>query len=136
MIIASDSLPVHTLPQPPTHLQMLRTTSLALATTLAAAAATTVSAQDKPLTAPQAAARAIYQEIVEINTVDSVGSTTKAAEAIAARFRAAGFPAADVQLLIPDNAPTKGNLVVRYRGKGQGKPILLLAHLDVVGAGA
>lgn len=91
-------------------------------------------AQAKPLTAPQAAARAIYQEIVEINTVDSVGSVTKAAEAVAARFRAAGFPAADVQLLIPENAPTKGNLVVRYRGKGNGRPILLLAHLDVVAA--
>lgn len=86
------------------------------------------------LTPQQAAARAVYQELVEINTVDSVGSVTKAAEAMAVRFRAAGFPAADVQLLVPAEHPTKGNLVVRYRGKNQGKPILLLAHLDVVAA--
>jgi len=86
------------------------------------------------LTPPQAAARAIYKELVEINTVDSVGSVTVAANAMAARFRAAGFPAADIQVLGPANAPAKHNLVVRYRGKGQGKPILLLAHLDVVAA--
>src|SRR5262245_11937658 len=76
--------------------------------------------------------RAIYQELVEINTTDSVGDTTKAAEAMAARLKAAGFPAADVQVLAP--APRKGNLVARYRGNGGGKPLLLLAHLDVVEA--
>jgi acetylornithine deacetylase/succinyl-diaminopimelate desuccinylase-like protein len=77
----------------------------------------------------------VYRELVEINTVDSVGSTTRAAEAMAARFRAAGFPAADVQVLVPPAKPGKGNLVVRYRGAGgAGKPILLLAHLDVVAA--
>ncbi|MBL0938619.1 MAG: M20/M25/M40 family metallo-hydrolase [Gemmatimonadaceae bacterium] len=87
------------------------------------------------LTSDQVAARAIYKELVEINTVDdSIGSVTKAAQAMAARFRAAGFPEADVQLAGPANAPTKQNLVVRYRGKGNGKPILLLAHLDVVQA--
>ena len=92
-------------------------------------------AQAQPaLTAPQKDARAIYQELVEINTADSVGSVTKAAEAMAARFRDAGFPASDIHVLVPDNAPTKGNLVVRYRGSGSGKPILLLAHMDVVAA--
>lgn len=101
---------------------------------LSVAAGSPAAAQTKALTPQQAAARAIYQEIVEINTADSTGSVTKAAEAIAARFRAAGFPAADVQLLIPAEAPSKGNLIVRYRGRGQGKPILLLAHLDVVAA--
>ena len=109
----------------------IRTALIATVVTLSSAVAL---AQGKPLTAPQQAARAIYQELVEINTTDSVGSVTKAAEAMAARFRAAGFPAADVQLLVPKEAPTKGNLVVRYRGRGQGKPILLLAHLDVVAA--
>ena len=82
-------------------------------------------------------AREIYKELVEINTVDSVGSVTKAVEALATRFRAAGFPAADVHVLIPSGAPTKGNLVVRYHGRsgiGTPKPILLLAHLDVVAA--
>jgi acetylornithine deacetylase/succinyl-diaminopimelate desuccinylase-like protein len=87
----------------------------------------------------QQLARSVYEELVEINTVDSVGSTTRAAQAMAARFRAAGFPAADVRVLVPAGKPTKGNLVVRYRGRpstgaGQGKPILLLAHLDVVAA--
>ena len=94
---------------------------------IAIACATSVAqAQQKPLTPQQQAARSVYQELVEINTVDSVGSTTKAAEAMAARFRAAGFPAADVQVLVPAEAPSKGNLLVRYRGRGQGKPILLL----------
>ena len=89
------------------------------------------------LSAHQQLARDVYKQLVEINTVDSVGSVTKAAEAMAARFRAAGFPAEDVQILIPDGKPTKGNLVVRYRarpGASARKPILLLAHLDVVAA--
>jgi len=87
------------------------------------------------LTPHQRAAREIYSELISINTVDSVGSVTKAAEAMAARFRAAGFPDADVKVLIPPGKPTKGNLVVRYRGRAGGaKPILLLAHLDVVAA--
>jgi acetylornithine deacetylase/succinyl-diaminopimelate desuccinylase-like protein len=109
----------------------------------AAAAAVSDPAADAARYAPaalnahQRLAREVYRELVEINTVDSVGSTTRAAEAVARRFRAAGFPAADVQLLVPPGKPTKGNLVVRYRGRGgpnAGKPILLLAHLDVVAA--
>jgi acetylornithine deacetylase/succinyl-diaminopimelate desuccinylase-like protein len=90
-----------------------------------------------PLTAHQRLAHEVYKELVEINTVDSVGSVTTAAEAMARRFRAAGFPAEDVQLLVPPGKPTKGNLVVRYRGRGgpgAAKPIILLAHLDVVAA--
>ena len=87
-----------------------------------------------PLAPQQKLAHEIYKELVETNTADSVGSVTKAAEALAARFRAAGFPASDVQLLVPPGKPTKGNLVVRYRGRGRGKPLLLLAHLDVVAA--
>ncbi|HEY0777779.1 MAG TPA: M20/M25/M40 family metallo-hydrolase, partial [Gemmatirosa sp.] len=60
-------------------------------------------------------------------------------DAMAARFRAAGFPAADVRILTPPGKPTKANLIVRYRGRAGGggaaaKPILLLAHLDVVAA--
>jgi acetylornithine deacetylase/succinyl-diaminopimelate desuccinylase-like protein len=87
------------------------------------------------LTAHQQAARDVYEQLVEINTVDSVGSVTRAVQAMAARFRAAGFPAADIHVLIPPGAPTKGNLVVRYHGRGGPlKPVLLLAHLDVVAA--
>jgi acetylornithine deacetylase/succinyl-diaminopimelate desuccinylase-like protein len=77
-------------------------------------------------------AQAIYKELVEINTTDSVGSVTKAAEAMAARLKAAGFPDADVQILGPD--PRKGNLVARFHGTGARRPLLLLAHLDVVEA--
>ena len=56
---------------------------------------------------------------------------------MARRFRAAGFAPSDVQVLVPPGKPTKGNLVVRYHGRGGAgapKPILLLAHLDVVAA--
>jgi acetylornithine deacetylase/succinyl-diaminopimelate desuccinylase-like protein len=108
--------------------------SLALALSLAAPLALAAQA---PLTPHQQLARAVYKELVEINTADSVGNVTTAAEAMAKRFRAAGFPAADVQVLVPPDHKDKGNLVVRYRGRGgasAGKPILLLAHLDVVAA--
>jgi acetylornithine deacetylase/succinyl-diaminopimelate desuccinylase-like protein len=77
-------------------------------------------------------ARAVLKELIEINTTDSSGNTTKAAEAIAARLKAAGFPDADVQVVGPN--ARKGNLVARLHGRGPGKPILLLAHLDVVEA--
>lgn len=74
----------------------------------------------------------IYKELVEINTVTATGDTAKAAEAMAARLRAAGFAEADVHAFSP--APKKGNLVARLRGSGARKPILLVAHLDVVPA--
>ena len=74
----------------------------------------------------------IYKQLIEINTTESVGNTTTAAEAMAQRLRAAGFPAADVQVLAPN--PRRGNLVARMRGSSDQKPILLLAHLDVVEA--
>jgi acetylornithine deacetylase/succinyl-diaminopimelate desuccinylase-like protein len=77
-------------------------------------------------------AREIFKQLVEINTTHSVGSTTVAAEAMAVRFKAAGFADADVRVL--EEAPKKGNLIVRYRGTGAKRPILLLAHLDVVEA--
>jgi acetylornithine deacetylase/succinyl-diaminopimelate desuccinylase-like protein len=76
--------------------------------------------------------RAIYKELIEINTTDPSGDNTRAAEAMAARLRAAGFPEADVQ--VPTPMPRKGNLVARLRGTGQRRPLLLLAHLDVVEA--
>src|SRR4249919_2114966 len=93
-------------------------------------AASLLSAQTGP---NDARAREIYKQLVEINTTDTpAGNVTKAAEAVAARLKAAGFPAADIQILGPD--PKKGNLVFRFRGTGARKPLLLLAHLDVVEA--
>ena len=75
----------------------------------------------------------ILKELIEINTTDSAGDNTRAAEAMAARFRAAGFAESDVHVLGP--APRKGNVVVRMRGNGSAsKPILFLGHLDVVEA--
>jgi acetylornithine deacetylase/succinyl-diaminopimelate desuccinylase-like protein len=79
-----------------------------------------------------ALAREIFRELVEIDTSQTNGDTTKAAEAVAARLRAAGFPAADMQVLGP--SPRRGNLVARLRGSGRQPPLLLLAHLDVVDA--
>ncbi len=78
--------------------------------------------------------RDIFQQLVEINTTDSVGSTTLAAQAMARRLLDAGFPAADVQVLGPNGR--KGNLVARLHGSGPRglKPILIIGHLDVVEA--
>src|SRR5438046_5272949 len=78
--------------------------------------------------------REIYKELVEINTTDSAGSCTAAAEAMAARLRAGGLAAQDVRVIVPPGGPKKGNLVARYRGTGAKKAIMLLGHLDVVEA--
>jgi acetylornithine deacetylase/succinyl-diaminopimelate desuccinylase-like protein len=74
----------------------------------------------------------IFRQLIEINTTDSVGSTTVAAEAMAQRLRDGGFPAGDVVVLGPN--PRKGNMVARLRGTGAHKPVLLIGHLDVVEA--
>ena len=84
------------------------------------------------LTAKQQSFRDIYKELVEINTTDSVGDTIRSAEAMAARLRAGGIPAADIQVL--SSGPRKGNLVARLRGTGARRPLLLIAHMDVVEA--
>lgn len=74
----------------------------------------------------------IYKQLIEINTSYSTGATTPAAQAVAERLKAEGFQASDIQVL--GAAPHKMNVVVRYHGTGQRKPLLLLAHLDVVEA--
>ncbi len=91
-----------------------------------------LGAQGATLPPERQLARDIFAELIEINTVNTRGSTTDAARAMAARLRAAGFPAEDVEVLGPD--PRKGNLVARLRGTGRRPPLLLLAHLDVVDA--
>jgi acetylornithine deacetylase/succinyl-diaminopimelate desuccinylase-like protein len=84
------------------------------------------------LTPFQQLGRDVLAQLVHINTTHENGNTTWAADSLAARFRAAGFPAADVQVVGP--GARNRNLVVRYRGTGRRKPVLLLAHLDVVQA--
>jgi acetylornithine deacetylase/succinyl-diaminopimelate desuccinylase-like protein len=74
----------------------------------------------------------ILKELIEINSTDSVGSVTAAAEAMAKRLRDAGFPESDVQVLGPNDR--KKNMVARLRGTGKHKPVLLIGHLDVVEA--
>src|SRR5262249_26472550 len=80
----------------------------------------------------QKLAHDIYKQLIEINTSYSTGATTPAAHAVADRLRAEGFPASDIQIL--GAADHKMNVVVRYHGTGQRKPLLLLAHIDVVEA--
>jgi len=76
----------------------------------------------------------IFKQLIEINTTDSIGSTTVAAQAMAKRLLDAGFPQADVVVIGPNDR--KGNMVARYRGKPGSKlrPILIIGHLDVVEA--
>lgn len=74
----------------------------------------------------------IYKQLIETNTTESVGNMTTAADEMAARLRAAGFPASDVAVLGQD--ARHGNIVARIHGSGAHKPILFLAHLDVVEA--
>lgn len=103
--------------------------SAIMAALVAALAAPAVAQEVGPR---QQAFRQIYRELVEINTTNSVGDSLRAAEAMAARLKAAGLAADDVQVI--SSGPRKGNLVARLRGNGARRPILLIAHLDVVEA--
>ena len=99
---------------------------------LAALGASAAAAESSP---DESAFRALYQELVEINTTRSVGSCTRAAEAVRARLMSAGIPAADTQILSPPERPQDGALIAVIHGSKPGrKPLLLLAHIDVVEA--
>src|SRR6266568_4472781 len=92
------------------------------------------AAQSRRTPADSQLARGIFRELIEINTTDSLGNTPRAARAMAQRLLAAGFPAADVRVLLGPDAK-HGNLVARYRGTAAGgRPIIVFAHLDVVPA--
>src|SRR6516225_10910428 len=111
----------------------LRFAVATLFTTLMAGAAL---AADRSGAAADAAAdqlaHEVFGQLIGINTTDSAGNVTTAAEALAQHFRAAGFPAADVSVLGPEER--KKNLVVRFHGTGKHRPVLLIGHLDVVEA--
>jgi acetylornithine deacetylase/succinyl-diaminopimelate desuccinylase-like protein len=111
---------------------MQQKASLLVSAALGAIVALCGPARADDLTPSQQLAHDIYKELVEIDTTTATGDTKKAAEALAARLKAAGFPDVDVHALSP--APRKGNLVARLHGTGKLKPILLVAHLDVVPA--
>jgi acetylornithine deacetylase/succinyl-diaminopimelate desuccinylase-like protein len=99
---------------------------------LIALSAVTLAAQTEPSEADRQLARDIYKQLVEIKSGFTTGATTPVAEAVAARLKAEGFPDSDI--FLGGAIPKKANLVVRYHGSGARKPILLLAHTDVVEA--
>lgn len=82
----------------------------------------------------RAAFRAIYEELVEIDTSEATGSCTRAAEAMAARLRAAGYGENDLRVIAPEGRPDDGNVVAVLRGTSRQRALLLLAHIDVVNA--
>src|SRR5277367_3507800 len=103
---------------------------------LGLAVAAAVWASPAPPLAPpadQQLARDMLKGLVEINTTHAHGST-EAAKAIQGWLLSAGFPADDVIFLAPADHPTKGNVVVRYRGRRPNDAVLFLGHLDVVEA--
>ncbi|MGO9718157.1 MAG: M20/M25/M40 family metallo-hydrolase, partial [Steroidobacteraceae bacterium] len=101
------------------------------------AAATAAAAAGPPqdTAAGEQRFRALYKELVETNTTLSAGSCTLAAERMAARLKAAGFPQSDLHPFAAPDHPKEGGLVAIYPGRDPKlKPILLLAHIDVVEA--
>ena len=109
--------------------QLLATACLAISLTAGAAA------QANGLRPDQAAFREIYQELVETNTSLSVGSCTEAAQKMAARLSKAGYPESDLHLFATSDNPKEGGLVAILPGTdAKARPILLLAHIDVVEA--
>ncbi len=94
--------------------------------------AITLSGATMPPEVDRQLAREIYKQMIEIQSGFTTGATTPVAEAVAARLKAAGF--SDSDIFVGGAIPKKANIVVRYHGTGARKPILLLAHTDVVEA--
>ncbi len=93
------------------------------------------SAASKSARAGENEFRDLYRELVEINTTQSAGSCTKAAQAMQARLLKAGYAQENLHLIVPPDRPKDGNLVAELKGtNAKPKPILLLAHIDVVEA--
>ena len=108
----------------------MRALLLSLAMTFGCAGA--AAAQTLP--PDRQAFRAIYEELVEIDTSSTTGSCTRAAEAMLVRLRAAGYSEEDARVIVPDGAPEDGNVVAVLRGTSRQRAMLLLAHIDVVDA--
>src|SRR5712671_4034401 len=103
----------------------MKSTLFALIASALCSAAVAQSAEQKRF-------HALYKELVETNTTHSSGDNTLAARRMAKHLKDAGFAEAELQIFEP--FPKKGNLVARFKGDGSRKPLLLLAHLDVVEA--
>lgn len=100
-----------------------------------AALSSAASAQATDPRAGEAEFRAIYRELVETNTTLSVGSCTVASERMAARLRSAGYPESALHIVVEPDHPREGNLVAELTGSNPAlRPMLLLAHIDVVEA--
>jgi acetylornithine deacetylase/succinyl-diaminopimelate desuccinylase-like protein len=106
---------------------------LALAAVSTAIGAHAQTSTTRPPQKFEVLARDILSELIAIKSTHERG-TTVAAQAVAARALAAGFPPADVAVLVPDGHPGAGNVVVRLRGRSGNRPVLYIAHLDVVEA--
>ncbi len=110
----------------------MRFSKMIAAATLAALSSTSMAQSLRP---DQAAFRDLYKELVETNTTQSSGSCTLAAERMAARLKAAGYADSDITLFATPEKPKDGGLVAILKGTSKtAKPILLLAHIDVVEA--
>jgi acetylornithine deacetylase/succinyl-diaminopimelate desuccinylase-like protein len=95
------------------------------------------SANAKPAPADLAAFRDLYKELVEINTTQSAGDCTRAANALAGRLKTAGYPNSDIHVIVPPGHPKRGNLVAILHGSdASARGVMLLAHIDVVEANA
>ncbi|MGB2627912.1 MAG: M20/M25/M40 family metallo-hydrolase [Candidatus Acidiferrum sp.] len=112
--------------------QTIALTRLCITIVLALGLSSDVKAQTTRPEAEQQLAHDIYKQFIEIQSGYTTGSTTPVAEAAAARLKAAGFPDSDI--FLGGASPKKANVVVRYHGTGRRKPLLLLAHIDVVEA--
>jgi acetylornithine deacetylase/succinyl-diaminopimelate desuccinylase-like protein len=96
-----------------------------------------VCASAQPMPADRAAFRDLYKELVEIDTTQSAGDCTRAANAMAARLKAGGYPDSDIHVIVPPGHPKRGNLVAVLHGSdAAAKGVMLLAHIDVVEANA
>ena len=110
----------------------MKTIGSLLAATLLAG---TAQAAPPAPSAGEADFRALYKELIETNTTQSAGSCTLAAERMAARLKAAGFADGQITMFATPEHPKDGGLVAILPGTDKkAKPILLLAHIDVVEA--
>lgn len=112
---------------------MLRSLLIASLALLGAAPVAAAPPAQPVLRPDQIAFRELYKELIETNTTLSSGSCTLAAERLAVRLKAAGYTDREMEVVVPPEQPKQGALVATLAGTDPKlKPILLLAHIDVV----